>query len=259
MGTLGSLRILELVNQRRPASSYSPLAQLTSLTRLTLKTCDAIPACLSQLTTLEHCRLKDTPTYSVDDAQEEEDGTPVVDGSTGSIGAALAPLTRLTTLIIDHSECEDFFIRLDRPPTGLAGLGQLRQLAFLVNRNPIDTSLPAGPWLSSLQTLVLPAAVAKHNLGLLDTASKLSSLWVTDNPRDAEDEKDTVSCITMILCWGACHPSLQRIVLNFSPDWRVPAVVYDASLDALGRKPTLRIERKYTHVSRMHDTLLCKW
>lgn len=47
------------------ATGYSALAGITSLTRLSMHDCAAIPVSLSQLTSLESCCLLSTPDYEL--------------------------------------------------------------------------------------------------------------------------------------------------------------------------------------------------
>lgn len=253
VGGLSSLRYLMLVGVDYPSSGYSALSQLSSLTRLALHACDTLPESLSQLTALEHCALIATPSCLQRPGAQDDGSMPVMDAPTDSLDAALAPLTRLTTLLCDYSELHAFSMRFDRLPAALAGLAQLQQLAFMVDPAPLDASLPAGPWLSRLTTLVLPAAVIKHNLALLDMASQLSCLGPSDSWGDSDDDTDTLNSIATILSWAAHHPSISRVVLNCFPCWPVPAGLHDACLDAVRRKPTLHIERTCTWLRKLQQ------
>lgn len=236
VGTLGSLRSLTLKDLNCSASGYSALAGLTSLTSLELLHCAAIPSSLSQLTTLEHCHLTSTPSAAV--FFEGQDFMPVID----SLDVALAPLMRLTYLEFLH---RTYFstLRFDRLPTALASLRQLRQLKLIIEPAPAITSasLAAGPWLSGIQVLVLPAAVVVLNLALLDTASKLECLVPTECLDGMMDGSDMMKPIRTILAWAARHVSLRSVLLNCSSSLPLPAELCDALLDAVRRKPTLCI------------------
>lgn len=143
-----------------PGDYCDSLSRLTALTALTLLTGADVPDIVPLLAHLRSLHLVATPfgdDYPRSWVPQELD-------------PALAQLTGLTRLwVIDPPPAAAF-------PTSLAGLSQLRRFCWLSDADPDDPRLPPGPWLASLQQLLVHVNVTARSAAVWPQAVQLACL-----------------------------------------------------------------------------------
>jgi len=199
---------------------YSGLMQLTNMQRLVLSGCTSVPECLGQLTSLQALHL--------DNARRCLD-----DSDSANLAAALPHLTCLTQLAL-QSHCESELDEgLHAPPRELAGLTQLRRLAWIGGAAD-GATLPAGPWLAGLERLVAPSFLLGASLQQLFAAPQLSHLGVTFVCATHAE------AVTSLLCWAVNRPSLLHLTLH-SETGSIPASISSAAVPVQRCRPALLI------------------
>lgn len=196
-------------------SGYRTLTKLGNLRHISFNSCRHLPACLSQLTALEHITIYN-PILEVSPEEAEVD----------SLRAALPRLTNLTSLFFSPLP------GMDSPPAELAGLS-LASFAWWGDC-PEGYRVPIGAWLANLRGLRLPARVLAISMQQLKAAQQLA--WLTVSHADACPD-GTIA----IIRWAVHFPSLQRLTINGTS---LPCSVCDALLDAQRHRPGLLFKVK---------------
>ena len=199
--------------------SYSPLTQLTGLTRLHLVHCRHVPACLSQLTGLKALACEDA---RADDIQPWE--------------TVLPRLTRLTFLALTQMSGQ-----LSVAP--LASLTNLRSLYWQAGNVVHGTALPSGPWLAGLRRLFCsPTWLLEASLPALAGGAQQLELLVL---RAFEDGQ--VDATERIIHWAAGRPSMRKVLLvtEHGRSGQMPFPVCAAALEAQRRRPDMLVQPDY--------------
>jgi hypothetical protein len=223
---LSQLRALHLVGiYANTPDCYRPLLSLPVIETLALTKCAHLPACLPQLSTLRALCLERAPVS--DDRQ-----------AAAELGTTLTGLTQLTRLAIRGMELGGCL------PAALSELGQLRSLHLVRDGNEIAKwnvpQLPrSGPYLDSLEQLVLEPHVAEHNLPVLSKASKLRSLTLCGQLCSG------LAHLT-VAAWAAGQPCLHQLAIF---EWPVPERTRQRRMDTTWPQLQERLERQQLPVS----------
>lgn len=100
-------------------------------------------------------------------------------------------------------------------PPALAALSQLQRFCWLT-QPPAALALPRGAWLSNVEYLALPAAVAAASGAALFSAAP-GLRWLALSAMDAEDETHQ----ELVMAAGQ-HPTLRHLRLQGEAGFRVP-------------------------------------
>lgn len=186
-----------------PSYSYGVLSAIGSLRSLALSQCAALPACLSELHSLESLSIDD-----IAGVMEHEAGEPAA-----ILAAALPRLTHLTRVMLvsrrEGATPEEPPPPYPLAPVLLAGLAGRSQLSGLV----VDTGAPAGvhlpAGLSGLTELAVPAQLLADSLPALKAATGVQLLGMLRWDALAED-----AGIEAALLWAAQLPQLERLMIE---------------------------------------------
>lgn len=199
------------------AASYEAvLTRLCSLRHLTV-TDGQVPACISRLTWLDSLFVGG----QYDGDEDLETG--------GDVGAAVQPLTQLTSLELRQVGTADVL--------ALQHLHRLQQLRLVPNYAPAHVQLPAGPWVGGLCFLAAEARVLACSLGSLEAAAQLEEVEVFSF--------SMADCATReaLLQWAGSSSAplrMRRLSLDC-----MPASSRGAALAAMQAKPALQICLRY--------------
>lgn len=161
--------------------------------------------------------------------------------STDVMEGLLAAMPGLTTLALH------LFGAVLHLPRGVTALRHLRRLSFSTYADgPVETSLPAGPWLAQLRWLGLPWQMAVPAAASLATATQLQHLCLFALPPYDLCSDQGVAPEQWAAFWRAmqAHPCVRSLFYKVAQGKAVvPSAFVDGLLQLGRRRPEMRIVR----------------
>ena len=201
LSTLQALRSLSLGDCQCEPADYAPLASLPSLDSLALDS-SLLPACIGELTRLQALEL-----VAIRQGRNA--------GIAGALEAAVRPLWRLTHLYLEPaSHCVIDPAQIYQILAAVAELPQLRSFGWLGGHPDAQEPVPAGPWLQTLQRLLLPPRIAAASTAVLLAATRLHCLAAGGRAWLLAMHDVGAGPHLKLLRWAPQHPSLRVLGVN---------------------------------------------